>query len=83
MWVSFNTSVAFASNAWIGIIPSNIPHGSEDVNDQHDISYVYVKGEKEGIKEMAAPTTPSVYDVRFNDTDNNGKEIASVTFTVR
>jgi len=83
MWVSFNTSVAFASNAWIGIIPSNIPHGSEDVNDEHDVSYVYVKGEKEGIKEMAAPTTPGVYDVRFNDTDNNGKEIASVTFTVR
>ncbi len=83
MWVTFKSSVAFASNAWIGIIPANIPHGSEDVNDDHDISYIYVKGEKEGIKEMAAPTTPGVYDVRFNDSDNSGKEIASVTFTVR
>jgi hypothetical protein len=83
MWVTFKTSVAFASNAWIGIIPANIPHGNEDVNDQHDISYVYVEGEKEGIKEMEAPTVPGVYDVRLNDTDDHGKEIASVTFTVR
>jgi hypothetical protein len=83
MWVSFKTSVAFASNAWIGIIPSEVPHGNESVNDDNDISYVYVKGEKEGVKEMRAPTQPGVYDVRLNDSDDNGKEIASVTFTVQ
>lgn len=83
MWVTFKTSVAFASKAWVGIIPSNVPHGREEVNDDHDISYVYVDGETEGVREMEAPTVPGTYDVRFNDTDDNGKEIASVTFTVR
>jgi hypothetical protein len=83
IWVTFKTSVPFETNAWLGVIPSEIPHGSEEVNDQHDVSYVYVKGESEGVKELAAPTTPGSYDIRLNDSDDKGKEIASVTFTVR
>ena len=83
MWITFKTSVAFASNAWIGIIPSDVPHGSEEVNDENDINYVYIEGATDGIKEMEAPTEAGSYDIRFNDTDDNGKEIASVSFTVR
>ena len=29
------------SSAWIGIIPSDIPHGDENVNDQHELTYQY------------------------------------------
>ena len=43
IYVSFTALPDFAENAWIGIIPSNVPHGKESVNDQYDISYQYLE----------------------------------------
>ena len=71
-----------ADNAWIGIIPSDIPHGSETTNDQHDISYQYLNGMTSGAMMFTAPTTPGTYDFRMHDTDSGGVELTSVTFIV-
>ncbi len=73
---------SYAENAWIGIIPSNVSHGSESQNDQHDISYQYLKKSTSGSMTFRAPNQPGTYDFRMHDTDNNGIEVASVTFTV-
>lgn len=71
------------SNAWIGIIPSAVPHGTEEVNDQNDISYQYLEGTTSGIMEFIAPSAPGLYDLRMNESDNGGRELASITFTVQ
>jgi hypothetical protein len=71
------------NDAWIGIIPSAVPHGSEEVNDQSDISYQYLKGTTSGIMEFFAPSAPGSYDLRMNESDGGGKELASITFTVQ
>ena len=71
--------------AWIGIVPSNIPHGSEVTNDANDIQYSQLFGQTSGVLTLTAPSQPGAYDVRMNDTDyawENGNEIASVPFTV-
>lgn len=68
--------------AWIGVIPSSTPHGSEEENDAVDISYVYLDGVKSGTQILQAPTTPGAFDLRLNDSDTSGKEVASVSFTV-
>ncbi|MFQ6084346.1 MAG: VWA domain-containing protein [Candidatus Aminicenantia bacterium] len=81
--VHFETSTNFAQNAWIGIIPSHVPHGSESVNDQHDLAYQYLNKRISGTLTFKAPTKPGSYDFRMHDTDNNGKEVASVTFIVK
>ncbi|MCP4895712.1 MAG: hypothetical protein GY906_01955 [bacterium] len=73
---------ALGEHAWAGIIPSGIPHGSEDVNDQHDIDYKYVKSDSDGTVELNAPAAEGRYDIRLHDTNNKGTEIASVSFTV-
>jgi len=71
------------NNAWIGIIPSAVPHGTEEVNDQNDISYQYLNGTTSGIMEFVAPSAPGSYDLRMNESDNGGRELASITFTVQ
>jgi hypothetical protein len=71
------------SDAWIGIIPSGVPHGSEEVNDQSDVSYQYLKGTTSGIMEFIAPSAPGSYDLRMNESDGGGRELSSVTFTVQ
>ncbi len=71
------------TNAWIGIIPSGVPHGSEEVNDQNDVSYQYLNGTTSGILEFIAPSAPGSYDLRMNDSDSAGRELASITFTVQ
>lgn len=73
---------SYASNAWIGIIPSSVAHGNESVNDQHDITYKYLRKSTAGAMTFHAPNSSGSYDLRMHDTDNNGVEVASVTFTV-
>ncbi len=80
--VAFTAPSSFKPNAWIGIIPSTTPHGSEATNDQFDISYQYLNKATSGSLTFAAPMQPGTYDLRLHDTDDNGKEVASVTFTV-
>jgi hypothetical protein len=80
--VLFTASPDFAANAWVGIIPSAVPHGSEPVNDQNDSTYQYLNKRTSGELAFAAPTQPGSYDFRMNDRDDNGKEVASVSFRV-
>ena len=78
----FTAPPGLPTSAWIGIIPSDIPHGSESTNDQHDISYQYLDGMTSGTMTFSAPTTPGTYDFRMHDTDSGGVELKSATFTV-
>lgn len=81
--VHFVALDSFAENAWIGIIPSSVPHGSESTNDGHDISFQYISGRTEGTMMFTAPAAPGSYDFRMHDTDSDGTEVTAVTFTVR
>jgi len=80
--VKFTALDTFAENAWVGIIPSSVPHGSEEENDKHDLTYQYLKKLTSGTLTFTAPPQPGSYDLRMHDTDNNGKEVASIIFTV-
>jgi fatty acid-binding protein DegV len=81
--VSFSAPSSYASNAWVGVIPSGVPHGDEKVNDRYDISYQYLEKRVEGVLTFNAPSSPGSYDLRMHDTDDGGREVASVSFTVR
>ena len=80
--VQFSASGNWARDAWIGIIPSNIQHGSEPVNDQHDITYQYIEKRTSGVMTFTAPG-PGQWDFRMHDTDGNGREVGHVSFTVQ
>jgi hypothetical protein len=80
--VQFSAPGNYPSNAWVGIIPSNISHGSEVVNDQNDLVYQYLSGKTSGSLSFTAPTELGKYDFRMNDDDNSGHEVASVSFVV-
>ncbi len=79
----FTAPATLPDNAWVGIIPSSVEHGDEAVNDQHDLGYEYLSGRTSGAIVLSAPAEPGSYDLRLNDTDDNGREIASVPFEVR
>ena len=83
MIVSFTASSYYQSNAWIGIIPSHVPHGSEATNDLYDISYQYLDGKTSGTLIFQAPDTPGSYDLRMHDTDSGGNEVTYITFIVQ
>jgi hypothetical protein len=81
--VTFSAPEGLPTNAWVGIIPSSVPHGDEAQNDTFDLTYQYLNGMTSGTLVFSAPSVPGSYDFRMHDTDSNGKEIASVTFTVK
>jgi hypothetical protein len=81
--VHFTAPDTFAAGAWMGIIPSEVPHGSAMTNDEHDLDYAYLNNQVSGVLIFAAPTDPGSYDFRLNDSeDASGEEVASVTFQV-
>ena len=80
--LTFQAPAGLVNNAWIGIIPSHISHGSEAENDKHDISYEYIKGRRSGTMTFTAPSTAGTYNFRMNDTDDNGTEIDAIKFEV-
>ena len=81
--VTWTAPGSFNKNAWIGIIPSKIAHGSEATNDQHDLTYQYLQGKTKGTFLFTVPKQKGSYDFRMHDTDSNGKEVASLTFKVK
>ncbi|MCK5760709.1 MAG: hypothetical protein KAH33_05410 [Candidatus Delongbacteria bacterium] len=83
--VTFKVLKHFSASAWVGILPIGCPHGSETVNDENDLGYKYLKYKKYeqgGTMILKAPKKTGSYDIRLNDTDGNGKEMAYVPFVV-
>ena len=69
------------NDAWIGIVPAEIPHGDEAVNDEHETSFKYLEGRTRGGFTLPNPGTGQ-WTLRMHDTDNNGRELAYAAFTV-
>jgi len=82
MSIHFEASEGLNPNAWAGIVPSNIEHGSESVNDNHDVRWEYLAGKSKGTLQMVAPVTAGDYDIRLNDYNHDGNEFAHTSFKV-
>ncbi|MCK4910123.1 MAG: hypothetical protein KAR83_00705 [Thermodesulfovibrionales bacterium] len=76
--VTFSASSSYPSDAWVGIIASNVPHGSVSEKDR----FQYLNRRTSGTMTFSAPSSPGGYDLRMYDTDSGGKEVASVSFVV-
>lgn len=81
--LKFETEGDFDKNAWIGIIPADIPRGDESRNDQHDVSYKYLNNKTSGELVFKAPEKPGTYDFRMHTSDRDGKEVTTLTFSVK
>jgi len=80
--ISFTfTTPELPPSAWIGIVPSDIPHGDEALNDMHDTSFRYLEGRTGGGLDLPNPGTGE-WTLRLHDDDENGREIAYVPFSV-
>lgn len=81
--LDFSISRELDPSAWIGIIPSEVAHGDEEECDKYDVDYEYLPGKLEATLIFNAPDEPGSYDFRLFDGDDYGKELTSVTFTVK
>ena len=80
--VNVNEARGLSESAWLGVIPSDIPHGSAKENDQHDIAYEYLRGQETATFIFDAPAKPGQYDIRLNNKEWDGEEVAFVSFNV-
>ncbi len=80
--INYTAEGTIDPGAWIGLIPSNVHHGTEDGNDESDIDYKYLAANvNNGSLTFIAPADSGNYDFRMND-KNHGKEITTVSFKV-
>ena len=80
--VTFEARDWYDDNAWIGIIPVDIPHGKEQDSDGNYLVYQYLRNHADGKVTFQAPARLGTYTIRMFDSDNSGDETASVTFVV-
>ncbi len=80
--VSFRASKNYGENAWIGVVPSSVKHGSAEENDLNAVSYQYLDKKTKGKMSFQAPIKYGTYDIRMHD-DEFGKEVTYVTFEVK
>jgi hypothetical protein len=80
--VKFTALSSYATNAWIGIIPTEVAHGSEAECDKYELSYQYLSGKTSGELKFKAPEKEGMFDIRMFDNDNNGNEVKSISFSV-
>ncbi len=73
-----------AEDCWVGIIPAEVEHGDEYLNDEHDVDYRYLSGEVSG-EEIVFETylEPGDYTMRVNENDNGGVELGWCEFKVK
>jgi hypothetical protein len=81
--LTFETEGDFDKNAWIGIVPADIPRGDESRNDQNDVSYKYLNNKTSGELVFTAPNKSGIYDFRMHTSDQDGKEVTTLTFTIK
>jgi hypothetical protein len=80
--VHFKAPSTFARDAWVGIVPSTVPHGDERVNDRQELLKRNLNGRTSGDLVFQGPPDPGIYDIRMFNNDDGGREVASETFAV-
>ncbi len=80
--VTFSINTPLADDAWVGIVPSDTPHGSESENDAVDIAFAYMRDAQDGLIILEAPYDAGNYDIRLFSTDADGVELDSIFIIV-
>lgn len=80
--IEFISLPCYDEDAWIGIIPSETEHGNKIENQQYKISYKHLGKKTKGSLQFIAPDKPGSYDFRMINAEDNGNEVASVTFKI-
>lgn len=70
----------FGDEAWIGIVPSGVPHGDDERNDTYDTDYDYLSTLENGKFALTIPESAGTYDLRIND---GRVEIAYMSIVVK
>ena len=81
--VTYDIVEELDENAWVGIVPSDTVHNSEDAADEVDSDYEYLEGSKSGTKTLMAPSDVGNYDVRIYTSDQtDADELGYASFAV-
>ena len=69
--------------SWVGLVPSDAPHGSLKVLEEYEIDYQYLDGNTEGEMEFIV-SEGGFWDIRMYDSEfvDSGMEVASVSLVV-
>lgn len=81
--VTYDIVEDLGDNAWVGIVPSDTAHNSEEKADAVDSDYEYLEGSKAGTKTLTAPYEAGSYDVRMYSSDQtDADELGYTSFVV-
>jgi hypothetical protein len=85
--VHFTAPEGFPPDAWIGLMPTGVPHDFEVTTDQYDfrkdtIQYRYLEGRTAGTLVFTAPAEPGTYDFRLYGDESGSVEWGAMSFFV-
>ncbi len=81
--IEFTARQCYGNTAWIGIVPSAIQHKNEPQSNRNKIARKFMERQTSGSFTFTAPQKTGSYDFRMFDSESNGNEVQSVSFTVK
>ena len=78
-WVG---SLRYSNSAWMGLVPSSVPHNDMKAASARTIDYVWLDGKDRGQFSFSKDLAPGSYDLRMFDSKSSGHEVQSVTIRV-
>jgi len=80
--VNYTASSDWSSDAWIGLIPADIPLGNQKLADENDLDYRHLKNTSQGKLSFIAPDVEGIFNFRLYPSDDDSYPEVAVSDSI-
>lgn len=81
--VSYTASSDWSTNAWIGLIPADIPLGDQKIADENDLDYRHLKNTRQGKLSFIIPDVEGIFNFRLYPSDDDSYSEVAVSESIK
>jgi len=81
--VSYTASSDWNANAWVGLIPANIPLGDQKIADENDLDYRHLKNTRQGKLSFIIPDVEGIFNFRLYPSDDDSYSEVAVSESIK
>lgn len=81
--VTYTASSDWSVDAWIGLIPADIPLGDQKTADENDLDYRHLKNTSQGKLSFIVPDVEGIFNFRLYPSDDDSYPEVAVSESIR
>ena len=81
--VNYAASSDWSSDAWIGLIPADIPLGNQKLADENDLDYRHLKNTSQGMLSFIVPDVEGIFNFRLYPSDDDSYPEVAISDSIK